>query len=423
MDASDLPRPAAEAQGETDRYRLKREAIIAAAARQIAGRGLKGLTLVGVAAMVGLNTNSVTYYFRKKELLAEAAVEDALARFALVLAPDDAPELGPRAYLHAVLARNFALAAAIRRDEEAPLTVLSDMRALEEPARSRLISRYFGLVARVAERIGPCEAESEAGGTGGKGRALARAQLLCDVLHWSRTWQRLYAVEDFPRVEARLADLLEHGLAPSGQGWQVTPLPVEEEEAPPPGASPEAYLRVATRLINDRGYRGASVERIAGELQLSKGSFYHHLSGKDDLVRACFDRSFSRVTATQHRAAALPLSEWDKLGAAVSTLLEAQLGGEEPLLRDTALLALPEEIRPEAIARSDRLARRFAGMISDGIAEGTIRAVDPAIASQCVMGLINSAVDMTARAGRWPSRAALIRDYADPLMTGFFPQG
>ncbi|PJE32338.1 transcriptional regulator BetI [Pseudooceanicola marinus] len=423
MDASDLPRPAAEAQGETDRYRLKREAIIAAAARQIAGRGLKGLTLVGVAAMVGLNTNSVTYYFRKKDLLAEAAVEDALTRFARVVDPDDAPELGPRAYLCAVLARNFALAAAIRRDEEAPLTVLSDMRALEEPARSRLISRYFELVARVAERIGPCEAEPGTGETGGKGRALARAQLLCDVLHWSRTWLRLYAVEDFPRVEARLADLLEHGLAPSGQGWQVAPLRVEEQEAPPPGASPEAYLRVATRLINDRGYRGASVERIAGELQLSKGSFYHHLSGKDDLVRACFDRSFSRVTATQHRAAALPLSEWEKLGTAISTLLEAQLGGEEPLLRDTALLALPEEIRPEAIARSDRLARRFAGMISDGIAEGTIRAVDPAIASQCVMGLINSAVDMAARAGRWPSRAALIRDYADPLMTGFFPKG
>lgn len=422
MDASDLSAATApDSPGETDRYRLKREAIVAAAARQIAGRGLKGLTLVGVAGMVGLNTNSVTYYFRKKELLAEAAVEDALSRFARVLDPEAAPEQGPRAYLHAVLARNFAQATAIRRGDEAPLTVLSDMRALEEPARGRLISRYFGLVARVASRLGPREGATEGGGGPGKGQALARAQLLCDVLHWSRTWQRLYALEDFPRVEARLADLLDRGLAPPGQGWQGRPLPAEGQAAAPPGTSPEAYLRVATRLINDRGYRGASVERIAGELQLSKGSFYHHLSGKDDLVRACFDRSFGRVTATQHRAAALPGTQWQKLGAAVATLLEAQLAGDEPLLRDTALLALPEEMRPEAIARSDRLARRFAGMISDGIAEGTIRAVDPAIASQCVMGLINSAVDMAARAGRWPSRAALMHDYADPLMTGFFP--
>jgi hypothetical protein len=40
-------------------------------------------------------------------------------------------------------------------------------------------------------------------------------------------------------------------------------------------ATRAAYLRAATRLVNEYGYRGASVDRIAAELRLTKGSFYH----------------------------------------------------------------------------------------------------------------------------------------------------
>lgn len=414
MDLTEPATASAALAAETDRYRQKRDEIVAAAARQIAERGLKGLTLVGVARMVGLNTNSVTYYFRRKDLLAEAAVEDALARFGDILEARPGEE-APRALLRAVVARSFRQAAAIRRDEVAPLTILSDLRALEEPARSRLIAAYFAQVARLARRL------DEGEGAAAKARAVARAQLLCDVLHWSRTWLRLYSLADFPRVEARLLSLLEEGIALPGSRWAPSPLSVPETEAPAgTGTSAATYLRVATRMINERGYRGASVERIAGQLQLSKGSFYHHLTGKDDLVRACFDRSFSRVTATQHAAAALPGSDWDRLTSALASLLDLQLSGEAPLLRDTALLALPEDLRSDAIARSDRLARRFAGLLSDGIAEGSLRAVDPAIASQCLMGLVNSAVDMAPRLARWPSRAALVEDYAGPLIFGFF---
>ncbi|MBR9764676.1 MAG: TetR/AcrR family transcriptional regulator [Rhodobacteraceae bacterium] len=414
----DLPAPklpVADDDLGTQRYRQKRDEIVQAAARQIAERGLKGLTLVGVAGMVGLSTNSVTYYFRRKENLAEATLEAALARFEEVLAPES-PPCSPREYLRAVLARNFALSAAIRRGEEAPLSALSDMRAMEEPVRTRLIHAYYGLISRVARRL--CAAGN---GQIDKGRAVARAQFICDLLHWARTWLRLYSIEDFPRVEARLFDLLDRGLAQEGAVWAPQLLPGETPGTEATGGtSVETYLHVATRLVNLRGYRGASVERIAGELQLSKGSFYHHLSGKDDLVRACFDHSFNRVSAMQHAAAALPGTQWERLSAVLASLMDLQVANERPLLRDTALLALPEELRNHAISRSDRIARRFAGMLSDGIADGSIRPVDPLIASQCLMGLVNSSVDMAFRSPRWPSRAALVEDYAGTVLFGLF---
>jgi AcrR family transcriptional regulator len=56
----------------TARYAARREAILAAAIGILNRQGVKGMTLAGVAAEVGLITTSVTYYFRRKEDLAAA---------------------------------------------------------------------------------------------------------------------------------------------------------------------------------------------------------------------------------------------------------------------------------------------------------------------------------------------------------------
>ncbi len=60
-------------------------------------------------------------------------------------------------------------------------------------------------------------------------------------------------------------------------------------------AAQETFLIAATRLINERGYRGASVEKISERLNVTKGSFYYHHDTKDDLVVACFKRSFDTM--------------------------------------------------------------------------------------------------------------------------------
>jgi tetratricopeptide (TPR) repeat protein len=48
------------------------------------------------------------------------------------------------------------------------------------------------------------------------------------------------------------------------------------------------FLTAATRLINQRGYRGASVDKISQQLNVTKGSFYHHHETKEELIGACF---------------------------------------------------------------------------------------------------------------------------------------
>ncbi len=95
-------------------------------------------------------------------------------------------------------------------------------------------------------------------------------------------------------------------------------------------------MRAATILINQQGYRGASVEKISGLLKVTKGSFYHHNDNKDDLVANCFSRSFAQIRAVQDAADAKGGSGWDRICTASATLVRSQLGPGGPLLRVTA---------------------------------------------------------------------------------------
>ena len=58
----------------TERFRAKRDAILAAAATAINEQSAKGMTFADVARRVGLNTTSVTYYFKRKEDLDDITI-------------------------------------------------------------------------------------------------------------------------------------------------------------------------------------------------------------------------------------------------------------------------------------------------------------------------------------------------------------
>ena len=89
------------------------------------------------------------------------------------------------------------------------------------------------------------------------------------------------------------------------------------------------------------------------------------------------------------------------------------------LLRTTALQALPTQLRNDVIDSSNRMARRFAGMLIDGITEGSIRAIDPLVASQLIMGSLNSAYDLRSWAQRIAPEKALAL-YGSTLAYGLF---
>jgi len=396
----------------TARFARKREAIIAAATAILNRQGVKGTTLADVAVSVGLITTSVTYYFKKKEDLAAACFLASLERLNALIATALSEDT-PQKRLHRLLDLYLDLDRRIRAGEEPAIAILSDVRALSPEHLKPVWHALLNIYLRLSDLF-----EGAAGSALDRRGAMARAYVLMEQIFWSPAWLPRYDVEDYPRVRDRMYDILVHGLAASGAVWRPEQLEAQADIGEAPTAH-ETFLLAATRLINQRGYRGASVELISAQLNVTKGSFYHHNDAKDDLVVACFERSFEVVRRVQSAGLRMDGDGWTKLSSVARSLAEHQLSERGPLLRASALSALPEPIRAQMVDQFSRLSGRFAAMISDGIADGSIRAVDPSIAAQMINATLNAAADLRA------SQSGFTRDdvaefYVKPMLTGVF---
>lgn len=399
--------------GGTPKFSARRGAVISAASELINRKGVKGATLAEVADAVGLKTTSVTYYFKRKEALAAACFDHTLDLYAAHL--DEAERApGAHARIRRLIDLNIARYAAVSRGDVPPAALLSDMRTLEEPERARLLDRFNDIFRRIRAWFGDYESQLD------RRLMTARAHVLIETLFWMEAWLDRYDVADYPRVGERLANIFEHGLAMRGGGDAHDRIIVSIHDREVVGR--EAFLRAATRLINERGYRGASVNRIASALNVTKGSFYHHLDAKDELVFECFERTFETILKAQTLATREGGTQWRQLVNTIAALLDFQFSTRGPLIRTTALHALPARMRSRALGRSNQIARRFAGTLIDGIAEASIRATDPLIASQVIMAAVNAAYELRPWADSIGGERA-VDLYLSTLTRGLFAEG
>ena len=393
----------------TLRFAQRRSQILDTASAHINRHGARGMTLTAVAKALGLDTSSVTYYFKRKEQLAAACFERTLQWwYDAVTVAARQPDRTTR--VRHLIAAQFELYRSQRAPGAGELAVLSDMGALDARAREPLEGIYAEASAIVRRFFAP-----PGGGTGGSSSAIAATHLTAS-LQWLPAWIDRYQMRDFPRIEARLFDVLAHGLARDGRAWAVASFRPCDTVADTPQAR---FLGAATRLINSYGYAGASVERIAAELGVSTGSFYHHLDNKDDLVLACFQRSFATIEAAQAQGDATGRNEGERLATAAAFLVGLQFEDNSPLLRMSAYQALPLDLRREMLIQAGQVTRHVAGTIADGIADGSLRPVDPLIASQTVMAAISAASDLKLWA-KPRAREEAITAYLEPLRTGLF---
>ncbi len=400
---------------QTARYERKREAILDAAAQLFNARGLGGATLADVAQQVGLTTTSVTYYYRRKEDLAAACVMQAIEAMADLLALANAEPTPPRR-----LTRFVTLYMGLQREVTAgrrpPLINFWDLRAMTGPGAETAGAAFSDLFRTFrqwfCDPAGPILTRAEQN---------ARTHLVFSALLAAKEWIARFEIEDYERGAACLADVLIGGLAGRGSTWsmidEALPLTLETPKIPR-----EAFLRAATELINEQGYRGASVDRISAKLRVTKGSFYHHNDTKDELVAECFQRSLE-VMRLAHRAVPPESgSGWARLGAIAERLVRFQRSENGPLLRYSALAAMPTATRPALMMSYDRLAQRTSGVIVDGIADGSIRPVDPTIAALFIVGLVNAAAELH----HWVhgvTEEAAIQSFVRPGLLGVFTTG
>jgi AcrR family transcriptional regulator len=370
----------------TRRFETRKSSIVSSAVDVLNRKGIRGMTLGDVAATLDLVPTAVIYYFKSKEELAAACFLKAIERYNDFISFAEAGTT-VRERMRRFLQAYFEFRYEVISGDAEDIAVFNDVRALNaEPVNVAYVAMYRRARALL---ISP---ETEAWT---RLELNARTHLLISEMFWIVAWIHRHDPEDYARIADRMASVTEAGIAATGAtgvNWAPAALPPPVAEGA--DAANELFLKAATELINEEGYVGASVEKISARLNVSKGSFYHHNETKEELVMACFERTFEVMRSVIRSAEETRGSNYDILATAASALVEYQMSGKARLLRTSAITSAPESMQPYLLGQFDRISLRLASLISDGIADGSLRAVDANIVANTLTGMINAAAEL-----------------------------
>ena len=158
----------------------------------------------------------------------------------------------------------------------------------------------------------------------------------------------------------------------------------------PPRFTPEQLLDVVVAEFNARGYDATTMEDIAGATGMTKSAVYHHVSGKEELLRLAVDRALTALFAVLDEPAATTGPPADRLEHVVRRSAQVLV---ELLPYVTLLLRVRgnTQTEREALARRREFDRRLSALVQDAIDAGQVRGdVDPRLVTRLLFGMVNS---------------------------------
>jgi AcrR family transcriptional regulator len=148
---------------------------------------------------------------------------------------------------------------------------------------------------------------------------------------------------------------------------------------------------VACRVFAEKGFDGASLQDVADEFGVLKGSLFHYIQSKDELlyeiIRGVYSGAEQEVWPLA-RGDAPAITRLGRVIAAYVVYTSRHLDEVTVWLHD--FRSLPELRRAEIHKYEERHRRTLGDLIAQGQQEGSIRAdADPGIAALALFGAMN----------------------------------
>ena len=153
----------------------------------------------------------------------------------------------------------------------------------------------------------------------------------------------------------------------------------------------EMLITAAAEIFRTNGYDATSLQQIADEIGILKGSLYHYIDTKEDLLFAIIKRNHEHITQEN--------SGWrdieDDPVAAIRSFIQGHMREamwnptfSEVFVRD--FRALSPERAQEIRKTQDAYDAEFRGLVAAALERGELReGVDPAFAARAVFGMTN----------------------------------
>lgn len=149
-------------------------------------------------------------------------------------------------------------------------------------------------------------------------------------------------------------------------------------------------MNAAIQLFQQKGYHATSMQDIADAVGLQKGSLYHYISSKDDLLVVIIQDAISDYNAKLAEIKAMDLPVRQRLELAFRHHLQGiaeNLGMLTIFLRES--YALQEEQAAIINRENRRYNEMFESLFAEGVASGEMRPLDPKLVTRTTLGACN----------------------------------
>lgn len=157
--------------------------------------------------------------------------------------------------------------------------------------------------------------------------------------------------------------------------------------------TPESLLAVAVEVFIERGYDGTSMEDLSRAAGISKSSIYHHVRGKEELLRLAISRALDGLFGILREPEACE-------GRAVERLEHVTRRTAEVLMAELPYVTLLLRVRGNtdterwAMGRRREFDQQVSELLKQAAADGDLRVdTDARLATRLLFGMINSIVE------------------------------
>jgi AcrR family transcriptional regulator len=154
---------------------------------------------------------------------------------------------------------------------------------------------------------------------------------------------------------------------------------------------PDELLALVTAEFIARGYDATSMEDLARATGLTKSSIYHHVSGKEELLRLAVQRAVDALFAVLDEPhPGPPVRRLEHVVRRAAEVLVAELPYVTLLLRVRG----NTDTERWALERRRDLDSQLAALVQAAIDDGALRRdLDPKLVSRLLFGMVNSVVE------------------------------
>jgi AcrR family transcriptional regulator len=180
----------------------------------------------------------------------------------------------------------------------------------------------------------------------------------------------------------------------------------------------EEILDAAAQVIRQKGYSGTSMSDIASAVKLQKGSLYHHISSKQEILLALLDRALDMLSKRIEPIAHKSIPADKKLRLMIREYL--QLLAENSDLSSVLLFehrSLDRKAHAQHIPNRDRFENLWREVITEGLNSNLFTCQDVGLTLRGLMGTLNWTLTWYRPDGKFPIEK--IGDhYTDILFNG-----